>query len=76
MLTVLRLQRQLKGLSQTALAQRAGLRSDFLCRIENRRVVASRQQRQHLAKALGSTEGKLFEEAGLARIWEGKDDAR
>jgi transcriptional regulator with XRE-family HTH domain len=76
MLTVLRLHREMRGLTQAELGQLAGLRQEYLSRIEHRWVVPTPQQRQRLAEALGTPEDVLFESSGLARVWEGPADVR
>jgi transcriptional regulator with XRE-family HTH domain len=61
-LSAIRLERFLKGLSQTALGAEAGLHQRTLSRIENGVRPAKPGERAAIAKALGLKENEIFPE--------------
>ena len=66
MLTELKAARMRKGLKQKEVAEITGINRTSVSSFEQRRLVATAQQRQAIVDLLGGKESDFFESSGLA----------
>jgi transcriptional regulator with XRE-family HTH domain len=65
--TEIKIARLRKGIKQSDVAREIGLHYSVLSGIENKRIVASEQQRKAILGVIGGSEADFFEPSGLAK---------